>query len=264
MANQRILATEEMVGYGHATKADTLNRLTMVEHSEAGVHGAVARASMGTAPFVLGSDADGDMYYRASSKLARLAKGTAYQHLGVNSGATAPEWQASANSVLTAAGDILYASGANTLARLAKGAANTKLFMNAAGTAPEWASGATIKVHARAMTAASGDVSYTGYGFKPSVLFLLAGKGSTKIWSIGIACTTAGGIGTIVLAGQGGINADQIYNTSGYLCTLWESDVKYQLATVKSMDADGFTLTWTRSGTEPATLDANLLFLALR
>jgi len=84
MANMRILATEEMVGYGHATKADTLNRLTMVEHSEAGVHGAAARASMGTAPFVLGADADGDMYYRASSALARLAKGDADKVLGMS------------------------------------------------------------------------------------------------------------------------------------------------------------------------------------
>jgi len=94
MANQRILATEEMVGYGHATKADTLNRLTMVEHSEAGVHGAVARASMGTAPLVLGSDADGDMYYRASGALARLEKGTALYHMRVNSAGIAPEWAA--------------------------------------------------------------------------------------------------------------------------------------------------------------------------
>lgn len=40
----------------------------------------------------LGSDADGDIYYRASSALARLAKGTIGQSLVMNSGATAPEW----------------------------------------------------------------------------------------------------------------------------------------------------------------------------
>lgn len=40
----------------------------------------------------LGSDADGDVYYRASNKLARLAKGTAGKVLAMNSGATAPEW----------------------------------------------------------------------------------------------------------------------------------------------------------------------------
>lgn len=42
--------------------------------------------------FALGSDADGDMYYRASSALARLAKGTANYKLFMNAGATAPEW----------------------------------------------------------------------------------------------------------------------------------------------------------------------------
>jgi hypothetical protein len=46
----------------------------------------------GTKPFELGSDADGDIWYRASSAVARLAKGTAGQHLTMNSGATAPEW----------------------------------------------------------------------------------------------------------------------------------------------------------------------------
>jgi hypothetical protein len=40
----------------------------------------------------IGSDADGDMYYRASSALARLAKGTADFKLFMNAGATAPEW----------------------------------------------------------------------------------------------------------------------------------------------------------------------------
>lgn len=42
----------------------------------------------------LGSDADGDMYYRASSVLARLAKGAANLKLFMNAGATAPEWAA--------------------------------------------------------------------------------------------------------------------------------------------------------------------------
>lgn len=45
------------------------------------------------AGFAIGSDADGDTYYRASGALARLAKGTANQVLAMNSGATAPEWQ---------------------------------------------------------------------------------------------------------------------------------------------------------------------------
>jgi len=41
--------------------------------------------------FAIGSDTDGDMYYRSSGVLTRLAKGTGSQTLKMNSGATAPE-----------------------------------------------------------------------------------------------------------------------------------------------------------------------------
>ena len=41
---------------------------------------------------VQGSDADGDIYYRASGATTRLAKGTGLQQLRMNVGATAPEW----------------------------------------------------------------------------------------------------------------------------------------------------------------------------
>ena len=40
--------------------------------------------------------------------------------------------------LVTAAGDILYATAARTLARLAKGTANQILTMNSGATAPEW------------------------------------------------------------------------------------------------------------------------------
>ena len=49
----------------------------------------------------LGSDADGDLYYRSSNKLTRLAKGTALYGLRMNAGATAPEWAA-----LAGGGDV--------------------------------------------------------------------------------------------------------------------------------------------------------------
>lgn len=52
----------------------------------------------------LGSDADGDVYYRASNKLTRLAKGTAAQVLAMNGGATAPEWVAAGAGSVTTSG----------------------------------------------------------------------------------------------------------------------------------------------------------------
>ena len=47
MADQRIQYTEEMVGNGHPTKADTLNRHANVEHNSDGTHKAAAISSGG-------------------------------------------------------------------------------------------------------------------------------------------------------------------------------------------------------------------------
>jgi hypothetical protein len=80
------------------------------------------------------------LYYATGTTLTKLAIGTAYQQLGVNAGGTAPAWQPSATSVLTAQGDLLYASGANTLARLAKDANATRYLSNTGTTNnPAWA-----------------------------------------------------------------------------------------------------------------------------
>lgn len=55
---------------------------------------AETRTVLGNAPFVVGSDADGDTWYRTGGALARLAKGSALSSYRMNSGATAPEWTA--------------------------------------------------------------------------------------------------------------------------------------------------------------------------
>ncbi len=47
---------------------------------------------LGAVTMTLGSDADGDIYFRSSNLLTRLAKGTGLQQLRMNAGATAPEW----------------------------------------------------------------------------------------------------------------------------------------------------------------------------
>ena len=63
---------------------------------------------------ILGSDADGDTYYRASGVLARLAKGAANLKTFMNAGATAPEW-ASGISATAHTRDLATASGNQTL-----------------------------------------------------------------------------------------------------------------------------------------------------
>lgn len=97
----------------------------------------------------IGAAVAGDMIYAsADGTWARLAKGTALQHLRMNSGATAPQWASyatieSLEGLSLTQGDLLYATAADTLQRLAKGTAGQLLQMNAGATAPEWTSPAS-------------------------------------------------------------------------------------------------------------------------
>jgi hypothetical protein len=103
----------------------------------------------------------GDIEYRSSTANTntRLPLGTARQVLQVNSGATAPEWAASPQSVLTTAGDSLYASSANTMARLGIGTAGQVLTVNSGATAPEWK---TLSAGANWSLLNSGGTALTG------------------------------------------------------------------------------------------------------
>ena len=68
-----------------------------------------------TSPVInVGSDADGDVYYRASGAFARLPKGTAGQVLTINSGATAPEWATSSGGASTLLDFKYQATGYST------------------------------------------------------------------------------------------------------------------------------------------------------
>lgn len=65
----------------------------------------------------------GDIIYASGAgTFSRLAIGTARQQLATNSGATAPEWVASLQSLLTTTGDTIQTTAANTAARLAASA----------------------------------------------------------------------------------------------------------------------------------------------
>ena len=105
----------------------------------------------------------------------------------------------------------------------------------------------------RVLSAASGDVAYTGVGFTPTVLL---------VWfqlSTGVALA---GIGFSDSA-----KTNYCFNTllaggSAYLIVAGANDTNYQRAIVKTYDADGFTLTWTKTGSPTTT--ANLYFLCLK
>ena len=201
--------------------------------------------------------AQGDLVYgSAANTLAQLAKGTARQMLAMNSGATIPEWVASPQSVLTGAGDLLYASSANTLARLAIGTANFKLFTNAAGTAPEWASGVKIGSLTRAMDGANATVAYTGVGFKPSAIIFIGSSADVGL-SIGMDDATTHGVVYLYAA------STSLSSAGTQSILLVDKDGGAQQGVVASMDADGFTLTWTKDSS-PGAGTGVVYYLALR
>jgi hypothetical protein len=75
---------------------------------------------IGPATMTLGSDADGDTYYRTSNVLTRLGKGAAAEVLTMNAGATAPEWAAAGGGGQTL-GSVALADGANISTNAALG-----------------------------------------------------------------------------------------------------------------------------------------------
>jgi hypothetical protein len=103
---------------------------------------------LGGVTMTLGSDADGDTYYRASNVLTRLPKGTAGQVLTMNAGATAPEWAAGGGSSGLTVGTTTVTSGTGG-----------RLFYETAGNVLGEVSGATS--NGTAVTFTSGNLIAT-------------------------------------------------------------------------------------------------------
>jgi hypothetical protein len=103
----------------------------------------------------------------------------------------------------------------------------------------------------RTMNAASGNVSYTGVGFKPTKITAQANITGTFSASNGV-CN-----GTQMQAQY--TFTSSVYNdiTSNYVVFIYgvTGGVDYQVASIVSMDADGFTLAWTKAGTDTATIN---------
>ncbi|GAH96483.1 unnamed protein product [marine sediment metagenome] len=104
------------------------------------------------------------------------------------------------------------------------------------------------KLETRAMSAASGDVSYTGYGFQPTGLIIMARVPGQAYASIG---ASEPALGEQCLRTRGGIIEHEA-------AIVHLGETPFQQAVVKTYDADGFTLTWTKSGTPDGTGDLHV------
>ena len=98
----------------------------------------------------------------------------------------------------------------------------------------------------RDMTAATGDVSYIGTGFTPTAMIVFASVAGTTSWFIGAAGSNRTGKG---LANVG----NTAYGDQIVAINLQTGGSDHQKTTVKSWDANGFTLTWTKTGTPTGT-----------
>ena len=95
----------------------------------------------------------------------------------------------------------------------------------------------------RELSAGSGDVSYTGIGFTPtSIVANLVCRGSTtSIRYSGVV--DSGKVGS----GVGSYEGSVVVTQQSYLIYCSLTAYHIQVANVKSYDADGFTLTWTKT-----------------
>jgi hypothetical protein len=123
---------------------------------------------------------------------------------------------------------------------------------------------ATMKVGAftRDLAGNNGDVSYTGVGFTPKLIIFSGGVSlSHKATYFGFSDgTNHYSTNCWGEAGGGLANVDEIRSIL-ILCDNDGSSAQY--SAVKSMDSDGFTLTWTKTET-PGTMTAYFHYIAFR
>lgn len=167
-------------------------------------------------------------------------------------------WEYTAPGVVTTAGDIVYATALNTITRLAIGAANTKLFTNAGATAPEWTTGLKIGTFQIDTATATGTQAITGVGFKPTTLVFLAGINGTGEVSIGFDDGTS----KYSIANAYGVSAGTWSITPGASIFLSQSAGVSYGGYVSVLGADGFTVSWTKTGGKTGT--AGIYYLAIR
>jgi hypothetical protein len=148
------------------------------------------------------------------------------------------------NLASSADGDMWYRNN-GVFTRLAKGTSNYPMYMNAAGTAPEWAKGVFCGSFTRDLSADSGDVAYTGVGFKPSALIVMGYLGGGKTLALGMA-ENAHSYGIY----DNHYNVADAYDGAGaYIITIFQDTGKVQQGALKTFDSDGFTITWVKTST---------------
>lgn len=119
--------------------------------------------------------------------------------------------------------------------------------------------GGTLKskqlAYTRDLTVATGSVAYTGMGFQPTSCIgsgQVAGGGFTNYTSLGSIADSSRSPSTTYYA------TTAKFSNSFFFAFADATETNYQLASIASYDADGFTLSWTKTGTPTGTASFTL------
>lgn len=115
-----------------------------------------------------------------------------------------------------------------------------------------------VKTETRSMNGASGDVSYTGYGFAPSSLKIFANVDYTAYGCMGMCDANKTMVSFYYY-----YSASSSFGGGILIFLRSESATVGQSAVIKSYDSDGFTLTWTKVST-PTTGTATIIVEAIK
>ena len=137
-----------------------------------------------------------------------------------------------------------------------KGAASGLATLSAGSVVVEAAVKSKMIQISRDLATASGDVAYTGVGFKPTALVAIGSLDSSLIASWGMSDSSKGAFATLLIT-------TALYSqTVAFLIYLGTTvAAHFQTAIVKSYDADGFTLTWAKTGTPTGVSYINVMAL---
>lgn len=182
----------------------------------------------------------------------RFDKTVGHEHDGTAGGGKKINVASIALETGNAKGDILYTTAAGILTKLAIGSEGQHLLVSSDGL-PAYGATSKFDSFTRDLSVAAGTQSITGVGFKPSKVIFISGMNGAFA-GVGIDDGTKHG-----LAGAGSVPV-----VSGTYSIL-VSDASFansQQAYISSLDSDGFTLTWAKTGTPTST--QTVLYLALR
>lgn len=112
----------------------------------------------------------------------------------------------------------------------------------------------------RDTTTASGTQAITGVGFKPRAVYFQVIQDNSDEWSLGIDTAT----NSMALFHNGGVSADtwRVIDDSSASIYIIESTGNVYAGEISSLDSDGFTITWTKTGTPTGTIAVD--FMAFR